>query len=203
MEPFHILTGIAAPFDATDVDTDQIAPTRFLLKPRAEGDYGAHMLHDLRYDEDGNERPDFILNKEPFRRAEILVANENFGCGSSREQAAWCCADFGLRIIIAPSLGDIFKANCTKLGVVTAIVAPEPLQRLRDALHRSPGATVTVDLEERMVQGPGNWREPFHIEEYFRHRLLKGLSDFDLSQAHANTMESFRRSYQRRFPWSS
>lgn len=203
MEPFQAFTGIAAPFDAIDVDTDQIAPTRFLLKPRAEGDYGAHLLHDLRYSENGQKRADFVLNMGPFRRAEVLVANENFGCGSSREQAAWCCADFGFRAIIAPSLGDIFKANCAKLGVVPVLVAPEPLERLRDALHRSPGATVTVNLEERIVRGPGNWTEPFRIEEYFRHRLLKGMDDFDVSDLHRNTMETFRQSYRQRFPWSS
>lgn len=203
MEPFHTFTGIAAPFDATDVDTDQIAPTRFLLKPRAEGDYGARLLHDLRYDGNGRERAEFILNIEPFRDAQILVVNENFGCGSSREQAAWCCADFGLRAIIAPSLGDIFKANCAKLGVVPVVVAAQPLERLREALHRSPGETVTVNLEERTVKGPGNWNEPFRIEEYFRHRLLKGMDDFDLSDLHENAMETFRRSYRARFPWSS
>ena len=169
------------------------------LRPRAAG---AHLLHDLRYDAHGNEQPDFILNQGPYRRASILVANENFGCGSSREQAAWCCADFGIRVIIAPSLGDIFKANCAKLGVVPAIVASEPLERLRESLHRSPGATVTVNLGERMIQGPGNWKEPFHIEEYFRHRLLKGLTDFDLTASHTGAIEDFQQSYCQRVPWS-
>ena len=202
MEPFKPFTGIAAPFDAADVDTDQIAPTRFLLKPRDQGDYGAHLLHDLRYDARGNEQPDFILNQGPYRRASILVANENFGCGSSREQAAWCCADFGIRVIIAPSLGDIFKANCAKLGVVPAIVAPEPLERLRESLHRSPGATLTVNIDECMIRGPGNWKEPFHIEEYFRHRLLKGVTDFDLSASHTEAIHDFQQSYQQLVPWS-
>ena len=202
MERFSSFTGVAAPLDMADVDTDQIAPTRFLLKPRTEGDYGRHLLHDLRYDEHGNERPDFILNQGPFRRAQILVANDNFGSGSSREQAAWCCADFGLKVIIAPSLGDIFKANCAKLGLVPAIVGAEPLERLRHSLHQSPGAEVTLDLVECRVRGPGNWSEPFKIEDYFRNRLLKGMDDFDLSQHHADDIEDFRQRYRDRFPWS-
>ena len=142
------------------------------------------------------------MNREPFRRAQVLVANDNFGCGSSREQAAWCCADFGFRVIIAPSLGDIFKANCAKLGVVPVIVDPESLQRLRESLHQSPGATVTVDLVDRMVRGPGNWTEPFTIEEYFRHRLLKGVDDFDLSHAHTASIKTFESNYVSRFPWT-
>ena len=202
MEPYRSFTGIAAPFDEVDVDTDQIAPTRFLLKPRSEGDYGGHLLHDLRYDSNGAEQPAFILNQQPFRDAEILVANNNFGCGSSREQAAWCCADFGFRVIVAPSLGDIFKANCAKLGVVPAIVNAEALDRLREALHQSPGATITVDLEQCMIRGPGNWNEPFAIEEYFRQRLLQGMDDFDLSNNHQQQMRTFESAYQRRFPWT-
>ncbi|MBS38476.1 MAG: 3-isopropylmalate dehydratase small subunit [Thiotrichales bacterium] len=202
MEPFASFTGVAAPLDSVDVDTDQIAPTRFLLKPRAEGDYGAHLLHDLRYDERGEERAAFILNQKPFRRAEILVANDNFGSGSSREQAAWCCADFGFKVIIAPSLGDIFKANCAKLGVVPAIVDGEALERLRQLLHQSPGTEVTVDLVERRVLGPGNWNEPFDIEDYFRSRLLQGMDDFDLSNKHTQRMSDFQQDYRDRFPWS-
>ena len=116
MQPFTRFSGIAAPFDMVDVDTDQIAPTRFLLEPRSEGDYGGHLLYDLRDDEHGNAREDFILNREPFRRAQVLVANDNFGCGSSREQAAWCCADFGFRVIIAPSLGTFSKPTAPSSG---------------------------------------------------------------------------------------
>lgn len=202
MKSFKSFTGVAAPLDLVDVNTDQMAPTRFLLKPRAEGDYGAHLLHDLRYDEHGDERKGFILNQKPFRHATVLVANENFGSGSSREQAAWCCADFGFWVIIAPSLGDIFKANCAKLGVVPAIVEAEPLERLRQTLHRAPGATVTLDLVECMVRGPGNWSERFHVEEYFRHRLLKGMDDFDFSRIHAETMHTFEETYRERFPWT-
>ena len=202
MKPFKSFTGIAAPFDDMDVDTDQIAPTRFLLAPRSKGNYGEHFLHDLRYDSDGGERSDFKLNQQPFRHAEILIANNNFGCGSSREQAAWCCADFGFRIIVAPNLGDIFKANCAKLGVLPAIVDAEALERLRDALHQSPGATITVDLEQCMIRGPGNWNEPFTIEEYFRPRLLQGLDDFDLSSNHAKQMQTFQSAYQSDFPWT-
>ena len=202
MHPFDLFTGIAAPFDAIDVDTDQIAPTRFLLKPRDQGDYGAHLLYDQRYDIRGNEKSEFILNQEPYRKARILVANENFGCGSSREQAVWCCADFGFRVIVAPSLGDIFKANCAKLGVVPAIVAAEPLERLRESLHRLPGTTLAVSLGDRVIRGPGNWKEPFYIEEYFRHRLLKGVTDFDLTASHTEAIHDFKQTYQQRVPWS-
>ena len=201
MDKFTTVTGVAAPLDMINVDTDMIIPARFLKSIKRTG-FGEDLFYTLRYDEGGNEREDFVLNRSAYRNAEVLIAGKNFGCGSSREQAAWCCADFGFRVIIAPSLGDIFKANCAKLGVVPAIVASEPLERLRESLHRSPGATLTVNLDECMIRGPGNWKEPFHIEEYFRHRLLKGVTDFDLSASHTEAIHDFQQSYQQRVPWS-
>ena len=202
MKPFDCFTGIAAPFDEVDVDTDQIIPTRFLLEARSDGNYGRRLFHDLRYDESGAERPGFVLNQGPFRQAEVLVANDNFGCGSSREQAAWACADFGFRAIVAPSLGDIFKANCAKLGIVPAIMSAAALQRLRDALRGSPGEAVTVDLVNNVVTGPGNWNEVLLIEDCFRHRLLHGCDDFDLSHRHHAAIEEFRKTYSSNFPWA-
>ena len=181
MEPFRRYTAVAAPFDNIDVDTDQIIPTRFLLKPRADGDYGANLLSDLRYDHNGEEREGFVLNREPFRHAGILVANHNFGCGSSREQAVWACADFGFRAIIAPSFGNIFLANCAKLGIVPAIVDADAATHLREALLASPGATVTVDLVNKTVNGPGNVGASLQIEEYYRSRLIRGIDDISLS----------------------
>ena len=202
MQAFDQHAGIAAPFDEVDVDTDQIIPTRFLLKSRADGDYGGHLLNDLRYDPTGDEQASFILNREPFRRATVLVANRNFGCGSSREQAVWACADFGFRAIIAPSFGSIFLANCAKLEIVPAVVETDAAQHLRDALHNSPGATINVDLVTKTVTGPDNIGASFGIEDYLRRRLLEGIDDIALSRTHLKTIESFETDYAEKFPWS-
>jgi 3-isopropylmalate/(R)-2-methylmalate dehydratase small subunit len=194
MEQFTTLTAIAVPYEPINVDTDQIIPARFLKYPRKDG-YGQFLFRDLRFRDDGAEVLDFILNREPYRRARILVANTNFGCGSSREGAVYAFFDAGYRAVIAPSFSDIFFNNCLKNGVVAARLGDEVCARLRAALAARPGLELTVDLERQLVIAPDGTAHGFEIDAFFRDMMLKGVDEVGLTLGLMPEIERFERGY--------
>jgi 3-isopropylmalate/(R)-2-methylmalate dehydratase small subunit len=184
-EQFTRITAIAAPYEPVNVDTDQIIPARYLKVPRKDG-YGSFLFHDLRED------PGFILNRAPYDKARILVANENFGSGSSREGAAYAFFDAGYRAVIAPSFGDIFFNNCLKNGIVPARLPSEVCDSLRKTLVEKPGTEITVDLETQLVDG----KHAFVVDPFFREMLLKGLDEIGLTLSMLPEIEAFERNYE-------
>jgi len=202
MEPFQRLRSIAVPLEAPNMDTDQIIPARFLWRARASG-YGGLLFNDLRYTPDGGINPDFILNAPSYAGAKILLAEMNFGCGSSREQAVWALYDYGFRAVIAPSFGDIFYNNCCKQGVLPVVLAAPDVASLRHAVARDPGGTMIVDLERQIVTGPDGSERGFDIAVFRRRQLLDGLDDIALTLALSDAIEAFEISYDRAMPWIS
>lgn len=200
MEPFVRQRGIAAPIEGRNVDTDRIIPARFLKADRAAG-YGQFLFHDARFDEDGRER-DFVLNREPFRSAPILVAEDNFGCGSSREGAVYALHDYGVRAIVAPSFGDIFYSNCLKNGVVPVRLAHGAVTGLLEQLVAGPDREVCVDLESLEVQAPGGARHSFTLDPFWRECLLKGVDEIELTLGHLADIEAFERAYRAERAWA-
>jgi 3-isopropylmalate/(R)-2-methylmalate dehydratase small subunit len=179
MQPFTVHTGIVAPLTRRDVDTDQIIPKQFLKSIERTG-FGRYLFNDWRFDADGRPRAEFVLNQPPYDRSSILLAGANFGCGSSREHAAWALADFGFRAVIAASFADIFRSNAVTNGVLP-VVLPEPaITTLADRATRSPGYQLTIDLDGRRVHDDSSFDEPFEIDNAARHRLLHGLDDIGL-----------------------
>ena len=199
-QPFTRLTAVAVPYDAINVDTDQIVPARFIKTSRAEG-YGKFLFHDLRYRDDGSENPDFVLNREPYRRAKILVGNANFGCGSSREGAVYAFADYGFASIIASGFGDIFHNNCFKNGVLPVRLEGEVCDRLRGLLKARPGAELSVDLVEQVVIEPEGARHGFSVDAFWRELLLNGVDELELTLGHLPRIEAFERAYAAEAPW--
>src|SRR5262245_62320426 len=155
MQAFTRVTAVAVPIDLPNVDTDRVIPARFLRKDKNVPEYASFLFHDVRFNADGSEKPEFVLNRQGFRGAGIVVAAENFGCGSSREAAVWALAAYGVRSVIAPSLGDIFHQNCGKNGVLAVILPADVVTGLRRQVYAKPGATLTVDLEEPRVTDAG------------------------------------------------
>jgi 3-isopropylmalate/(R)-2-methylmalate dehydratase small subunit len=200
MEPFTTLTAVAAPFDAPNIDTDQIAPARFLRRPRKEG-YADVLFHDLRYAAPGVEKPDFVLNREPYHAARILVADRNFGGGSSREQAVWSLVDSGIRCVIAISFGDIFWENSVKGGLLLVRLDEADVAALRDQLHAQPGARIAVDLERQTITGPDGRTLAFDIEPGRKRRLLHGLDEIGVTLRHDAAVAAFEQGYRARRPW--
>jgi 3-isopropylmalate/(R)-2-methylmalate dehydratase small subunit len=200
MEKFERLDAVALPVAMTNVDTDQITPARFLWRPRREG-YAQILFHDLRFDDNGAEKPGFILNRPEYRAARILVAERNFGCGSSREHAVWALHDYGFRAVIAPSFGDIFFNNSFKHGLLP-IVLPEPrVKAILGALGGAPGARMTVDLEAQQVAGPDGGVDSFTIDPFRKRLLLEGLDDIGFTLSHQGEIATFERDYERALPW--
>lgn len=200
MEAFTTLTGVAAPLDMANVDTDKIIPGRFLRKLRGPG-YDKLAFHDIRFNTDGSENPDFVLNKAPYRSAKILVAAANFGCGSSREAAVYVMFDFGIRCVIAPSFGDIHYGNELQNGMLPVILPDAVCATLRAQLHANPGATVSVDLEAQKVTGPDAAVYPFDIDANARERLLKGLDDIGLVMQYSKDIDAFEQRHATAMPW--
>ena len=201
MEPFTSLTATAAPFDAVNVDTDQIIPSRFMRKPRDAENYHTFLFHDIRYDEDGSEKPDFILNQAPYRDARILVAGHNFGCGSSREVAVFALVANGFRVVIASSFGDIFIGNCFNNGVLPIRLDEATAARLRAGLHASPGASMTVELEPQTITGADGAKVKFDIDPFRKHCLLEGLDAIGLTLEYENEIEAFEDRYRQERSW--
>jgi 3-isopropylmalate/(R)-2-methylmalate dehydratase small subunit len=198
---FTTITAIAAPYDPVNVDTDQIIPARFLKVQRGK-DYGRLLFHDLRFAEDGAEKPAFVLNRAPYRDARILVANANFGCGSSREAAAYAFYDQGFRSVIAPSFGDIFYNNCLQNGIVPVRLPDATCARLRGLVTDRPGTELTVDLVALRVVEPDGTAHPFSIGAFFRELLLRGVDEIGLTLSFADEIEAFERAYAQRAPWA-
>ena len=200
MQPFTKLTAVAAPIDLANIDTDKIIPARFLRRARGPG-YGDLAFHDIRFDAEGREKPDFILNKAPYRDARILVAGDNFGCGSSREAAVYVLFDRGIRSVIAPGFGDIHYGNELQ-NVMLPVVLPDAVcQKLRQQLHEQPGAQLAIDLEAQTVTGPDGAVHRFEIDANAKERLLKGLDDIGLVMQNIERIEGFEDRYHREMPW--
>ena len=190
MEKFTRLTAIAAPLALANIDTDLIIPARF-MKGLARGGLGPHLFQELRYRPDGSERSDFILNRAPCREARILIADRNFGCGSSREHAAWALADFGIRCIVAPSFGDIFSNNARKNGLLL-IRLPEPLcEQLRKEVERAHYAPITIDLIDQTIVLASRERVAFAVDPDDRRTLIEGLDDITRTLRHQDRITMF------------
>ncbi len=191
MRPFTSLSAVAAPIELPNIDTDRVIPARFLKKPRGAPGYAGFLFHDIRFNADGSEKADFILNQAPYRGAQILVAAENFGCGSSREMAVWALEAYGVRAVIAPSLGDIFHENCFKNGLLPVILAGDVAAGLRRQLHARPGAAIAVDLESQTVTAPDGARHRFDIDPFRKELLLTGRDEIDLTLERLAAIEAF------------
>ena len=200
MQAFTKLTGIAAPLPIANVDTDKIIPARFLKTIKRTG-LGVHLFDTLRYDEQGAERPDFVLNQEPYRRAEILIAHENFGCGSSREHAPWALLDFGIRCVIAPDFADIFHNNCFKNGILPVRLPREICDQLIEDAKLGANARVTVDLERQVVVRPNGEEIAFSIDPFRRELMLGGLDDIGQTLQHAPAIDGFEAREKTEKPW--
>ena len=192
MEKFTTLEGVAAPVRIINVDTDMIIPKQFLKTIKRTG-LGKHLFDEMRHSPDGAEKPDFVLNKPAYRKAQILVAGANFGCGSSREHAPWALLDFGIRCVIAPSFADIFYNNCFKNGILPIVVSPEDLEKLMDDASRGANATLTVDLAAQEIRGPDGGRVTFEIDPFRKHCLLNGLDDIGLTMEKASSIDAFEK----------
>src|SRR5919205_622482 len=168
MQKFDHLTGVAAPLPIINIDTDMIIPKQFLKTIKRTG-LGSALFHEMRYNEDGSENPDFVLNRPAYRHARILVAGDNFGCGSSREHAPWALKDFGISCVISTSFADIFYNNCFKNGILPIVVSPEDLEKLMDDASRGANATLSVDLEKQEIRGPDGGVVHFEIDQFKKH----------------------------------
>src|SRR3954462_7481121 len=190
MQPVSKITGVAAPLELANIDTDKIIPARFLRRLREPG-YEKLAFHDIRYDADGKDRPDFVLNQAPYRQAKVLVAGANFGCGSSREAAVYVLWDYGIRAVIAPSFGDIHYGNELQNGMLPVVLPDATCAKLRAQLHEKPGAEISVDLETQIVTGPDGATYRFDIDATSKERLLKGLDDIGLVMQYQKEIEAF------------
>ncbi len=190
MQPFTVLTAVAAPLPLANVDTDKIIPARF-LKTIARTGLGKNLFDTLRFDAAGQERPDFVLNTEPYRHAQILIAHENFGCGSSREHAPWALLDFGITCVIAPSFADIFHNNCFKNGILPVRLPRAQCDALMEDSRLGGNARVTVDLPRQLVLRPSGEELPFTIDPHRKHLLLEGLDEIGETLQRASAIAAF------------
>ena len=201
MQPFTTLRGPAAPFLAINVDTDQIIPARHLKTIRRTG-LGVALFESLRYDEEGRERPEFVLNKPKYRNAKILIAGENFGCGSSREHAPWALLDFGIRCVIAPSFADIFYNNAFKNGMLLITLPKEQVELLAEEAETALDPTFEIDLEAQEIRRPtGNAPIRFDIDPFKKHCLLNGLDDIGLTMERVDKIAAFEARRRLEMPW--
>ena len=200
MDKFTTLTAVAAPLPLANVDTDKIIPARFLKTIKRSG-LGVHLFDTLRYDADGAERPDFVLNREPYRGAQILIAHENFGCGSSREHAPWALLDFGIRCVIAPDFADIFYNNCFKNGILPVRLPRDVCDALMGDAALGGNARLTVDLQRQVVVRPNGEEIGFEIDPFRRHSLLEGLDDIGQTLAHAASIDGYETARAKARPW--
>jgi len=200
MEKFTRLTGVAAPLPMVNVDTDMVIPKNYLKVTERTG-LGKHLFAEMRFNADGSERPDFVLNRPAWRQAEILVAFENFGCGSSREHAPWALRDFGIRCVIAPSFADIFFNNCFKNGILPLVLPKAVCAELIDDAERGANATLTIDLEAQELTRPDGERIAFEVEPSRRSRLLAGLDEIGATVAKAHRIDAFEARVRRSQPW--
>ncbi|MGH6859460.1 MAG: 3-isopropylmalate dehydratase small subunit [Phyllobacterium sp.] len=201
MDKFTQLTGVAAPLPIINVDTDMIIPKDYLKTIKRTG-LGTGLFAEMRYRDDGTENPDFVLNKPAYRKAQILVAGDNFGCGSSREHAPWALLDFGIRCVISTSFADIFYNNCFKNGILPIRVSQENLDKLMDDAQRGANATLSIDLEALTIKGPDGGTIGFELDEFRRYCMLNGLDDIGLTMEKASKIDSFEAANAERRPWA-
>lgn len=200
MQKFDILTGVAAPLPIDNIDTDMIIPKQYLKTIQRTG-LGKGLFSELRYNDDGSENPDFVLNKPAYKGAKILVVGNNFGCGSSREHAPWALLDFGIRCIISTDFADIFYNNCFKNGILPIKVSPEDLHKLRDDAERGANATLTIDLSAQEIRGPDGGVVMFDIDPFRKRCLLEGLDDIALTLLEIPAITSFEEKLKIDRPW--
>ena len=200
MTPFTTLTGIAAPMPLVNIDTDMIIPKQFLKTITRTG-LGKNLFDEMRYDDQGREIPDFVLNQAPYRNAEILVAGDNFGCGSSREHAPWALLDFGIRCVISTSFADIFYGNCFKNGILPVVLPQAQVDVLMDDARKGENARITVDLEAQTVTSADGQVFRFEIDPFKKHCLLNGLDDIGLTLEKVSAIDSFEAQAQTARPW--
>ena len=202
MEPFKTFASVAVPIDIANCDTDQIIPARFLRRGKNDPEYSRFLFHDLRFNEDGSEK-DFVYNTPLYRDGRIFVADVNWGCGSSRENAVTALDANGVRSVIAPSIADIHYNNCIKNGVLPIRLPEEVCAKLREQLRESPGAEIAIDLDSQSVTGPDQTTYSFEINAFDKHRLLNGLDDVGLTIEFDDEIEAFKAGYQKKHSWAS
>jgi 3-isopropylmalate/(R)-2-methylmalate dehydratase small subunit len=200
MDKFTTLEGVAAPLKIINVDTDMIIPKQYLKTIKRTG-LGKGLFSEQRYNDDGSENPDFVLNKPSYRHARILVAGDNFGCGSSREHAPWALGDFGIRCVISTSFGDIFYNNCFKNGILPIRVTHEELDKLFDDAERGANATLTIDLEKQEIRGPDGGAIKFEIDPFRKHCMINGLDDIGLTMQKSKSIDVFEAKEKAERPW--
>ena len=200
MQKFTTLTGIAAPMPLVNIDTDMIIPKQFLKTIQRSG-LGKNLFDEMRYTQDGQEIPDFVLNQPAYRKTEILIAGDNFGCGSSREHAPWALLDFGIRCVISTSFADIFYNNCFKNGILPIVVSPDDLKKLMDDAERGANATMTIDLPNQEIRGPDGGKVKFDIDPFRKHCLLNGLDDIGLTLEKAASIDTYEKKQASAQPW--
>ena len=201
MDKFVKLTGVAAPLPVVNIDTDMIIPKDYLKTIKRTG-LGKGLFAEARYNEDGSVNESFVLNKPAYQNATILVAGDNFGCGSSREHAPWALLDFGIRCVISTSFADIFYNNCFKNGILPIVVSQDDLDKLMDDASRGSNAILTVDLEAQEITGPDGGRIGFEIDAFRRHCLLNGLDDIGLTLEKATSIDTFEKQAATARPWA-
>lgn len=200
MDKFTTLTGVAAPLPLRNIDTDMIIPKQFLKTIQRTG-LGKSLFFEMRFDQDGKEVEDFVLNKPAYRKAQILVTGDNFGCGSSREHAPWALLDFGIRCVIAPDFADIFYNNCFQNGILPIKLPQQEVDKLMDDAQRGANATLTIDLEAQEIRGPDGGVIKFEIDEFRKHCLLNGLDNIGLTLKKESAIEAFEKNASNARPW--
>jgi 3-isopropylmalate/(R)-2-methylmalate dehydratase small subunit len=200
MEPFKPLQAVAAPLAVPNIDTDQIIPARFLWRKRSDG-WGHLLFNDLRFNDDGSPRPQFVLNRPEYRDARILVADRNFGCGSSREHAVWALYDYGIRTVVAPSFGDIFFNNSLQNGLLPVVLPDATVAALIAALKQTPGSQIGINLEAQHLSGPDGVLHGFEIDPFRKECLLAGADEVAFTLNLGNQIDAFERTYERKVSW--
>ncbi len=201
MDKFETLTGIAAPMPLVNIDTDMIIPKQFLKTIKRSG-LGVNLFDEMRFNSDGSENEEFVLNKPQYREAQIIVAGDNFGCGSSREHAPWALKDFGISCVISTSFADIFFNNCFKNGILPIVVSEEDHAKLMDDAERGSNAVLTVDLESQTVTGPDGGAISFEVDAFKKHCLLNGLDDIGLTMEKVTAIDAYEAKAQASRPWA-
>ncbi len=200
MEKFENVSGVAAPMPLINIDTDMIIPKQFLKTIKRSG-LGVNLFDEMRYDDDGNEVADFVLNQPAYRQAEIIVAGDNFGCGSSREHAPWALKDFGISVVISTSFADIFYSNCFKNGILPVVLPKEAVDALMGDAQKGENARIAIDLENQTVSATDGTEYSFEVDAFKKHCLLNGLDDIGLTMQKVDAIDTFEKSYSKLMPW--
>jgi 3-isopropylmalate/(R)-2-methylmalate dehydratase small subunit len=200
MDKFNKITGVAAPMPLVNIDTDMIIPKQFLKTIKRSG-LGVNLFDEMRYDDDGNEIEDFVLNKPAYRNAEVIIAGDNFGCGSSREHAPWALKDFGISCVVSTSFADIFYNNCFKNGILPVVLPAEQVEVLMNEAEKGANARITVDLEAQEISTSEGEVFPFEVDAFKKHCLLNGLDDIGLTMEKATSIDKFEEKQAQERPW--